>query len=555
MNQKFKLSAPVVFLLLAISSRGAAPVVSNVSVQQRSGTELVDINYTLSLDSSSSATVRMWFSSDNGANFTIKCESITGDVGQGISEGNRSAVWDGGTDWNNKFTNFGKIRVIARNGDLEPELNSTLSGISDSAPLVIWNKTFGGNENDQLRDIQILADGSTIISGQTFSDAIGDVSDSSKGATDGWIMKLDASGNKLWDKRIGGAGNDRFHSVLTSADGGFVFIGDSASDASGDKTDDRFGGWDYWLVKVDSNGSKLWDKTIGGENGDLTPVMTSSLEGGYVVAGRSSSNINGSKSEACKGDGADYWVIKFDADGKKLWDKTLGGSGSERPMSIKATLDDGYIIAGYSDSNASFDKSEDSKGGNDCWIVKIDADGKKIWDKTLGGPGSDSAYSIATTLDGSFVIAGNSESNSSGDKTLDSKGGKDFWIVKLDSSGNKLWDKTIGGYGNDVASSLSVYQDGSFIVAGWSDSNASGDKTLDSKGGKDFWIVKLAANGNKLWDKTIGGSGEDSDPKIISGLDGSFYIAGQSDSNSTGDKSQESKGLSDYWIIKLEAEL
>jgi len=191
----------------------------------------------------------------------------------------------------------------------------------------------------------------------------------------------------------------------------------------------------------------------------------------------------------------------------------------------------------------------------DFWIVKLDASGNKLWDKTIGGDGNEIASSLFVYQDGSFIVAGSSDSNASGDKSEDSKGLYDFWIVKLDASGNKVWDKTIGGNGNDSASSLLVYQDGSFIVAGSSDSNASGDKTLDSKGGSDFWVVGMDANGNKLWDKTIGGSGDDSNPQIISGANGKFYIAGQSDSNATGDKSQDSKGLLDYWIIKLEAEL
>ena len=191
----------------------------------------------------------------------------------------------------------------------------------------------------------------------------------------------------------------------------------------------------------------------------------------------------------------------------------------------------------------------------DFWIIKLDASGNKLWDKTIGGDGNETASSLSVFQDGSFIVAGSSNSNASGDKSEDSKGGNDFWIVKLDASGNKLWDKTIGGNGNDSASSLLVYQDGSFIVAGSSDSNATGDKSEDSKGGNDFWVVGMDANGNKLWDKTIGGSLEDYHPQIIAGPSGNFYIAGKSASDKSGDKSQDSKGLLDYWIIKLEAEL
>ena len=279
------------------------------------------------------------------------------------------------------------------------------------------------------------------------------------------------------------------------------------------------------------------------------------MDNKIIVAGDTPTLSGGDKTEAGQG-GRDFWIVKLDTNGSKLWDKTIGGSGHDFISSSTLSTENGdIIVAGKSESNATGDKSEDSKGGNDFWIVKLDASGNKLWDKTIGGNGNDSASSLLVYQDGSFIVAGSSDSNASGDKSEDSKGANDFWIVKLDASGNKLWDKTIGGNGNDSASSLLAYQDGSFIVAGSSDSNASGDKTLNNKGGRDFWAVGMDANGNKLWDKTIGGSGGDYHPQIISGANDNFYIAGKSDSNVTGDKSEDSKGLLDYWIIKLEAGL
>jgi hypothetical protein len=175
-----KVFFPLFFLFLSSTSWGAAPVVTNVFVQQRSGTKLVDINYTLVLDSNVTATVAMWFSSDNGANYSIKLESVTGDVGSGIGSGSKSVVWDAGVDWDNRFTNDGKIRVIARKGELEPDLNSTLGQGSNSVPIITWDKSFGSAGDVGATGIVVTEDG-IVIAGSSDSNASGDKSENSKG--------------------------------------------------------------------------------------------------------------------------------------------------------------------------------------------------------------------------------------------------------------------------------------------------------------------------------------------------------------------------------------
>jgi len=161
----------------------------------------------------------------------------------------------------------------------------------------------------------------------------------------------------------------------------------------------------------------------------------------------------------------------------KLWDKTYGGNREDAFKSVKKTSDGGYILAGYSGSDKSGDKSEESKGGRDYWVVKVKADGSKEWDKTFGGRNVDELQSIQQTKDNGYILGGTSSSGQSGDKTQASKGESDYWIVKLDANGNKVWDKSLGGSNSDRLTTVQQTSDSGYILGGYSHSGKSGDKS------------------------------------------------------------------------------
>jgi hypothetical protein len=195
----------------------------------------------------------------------------------------------------------------------------------------------------------------------------------------------------------------------------------------------------------------------------------------------------------------------------KQWDKDFGGSSSSSNdlTSLQQTTDGGYILGGFSDSPAGGDKTQPSQGSFDYWVVKIDAGGNKQWDKTFGGSSGDRLTSLHQTADGGYILGGYSSSGAGGDKTQASKGGDDYWVVKIDASGNKQWDKTFGGSNQDYLSSLQQTTDGGYILGGYSSSGSGGEKTQPSQGSFDYWVVKIDAGGNKQWDKGFGGSGTD----------------------------------------------
>jgi hypothetical protein len=372
---------------------------------------------------------------------------------------------------------------------------------TDSAGNIQWQNTIGGNDNDLLFSIQQTSDKGYILGGLSYSDSSGDKTENIVGplnfTCDYWIVKTDSLGYIQWQNTIGGNDNEEFFSVQQTTDGGYILDGTSYSDISGDKTENTIGGFgyqDYWIVKTDSLGNIKWQNTIGGDNGDQASSIQQTTDGGYILGGGSRSNISGDKTENnCDTtmSSSDFWIVKIDSVGNIQWQNTIGGSNFEGATCLQQTADGGYIIGGTSESNISCDKTENSNGGNDYLIVKTDSLGNIQWQNTIGGSDWDELQSIEQTSDMGYILGGLSKSNISGDKTENCKGGYDYWIVKTDNFGNIQWQRTIGGSSGDLLVTVRQTWDEGYILAGWSASNISGDKTENSNGNYDYWIIKL----------------------------------------------------------------
>jgi hypothetical protein len=429
------------------------------------------------------------------------------------------------------------------------------------APSKIWDKTIGGNDYDFATAIVATTDGGFVLVGPSSSGISGDKTEANRGGinefgfpyNDYWVVKINSLGQKVWDKTFGGNGEDFATSVVATNDGGFVIAGYSNSGISGDKTQASKGLIDFWVIKINGSGLKEWDKTIGGNNNDWAFSITTATDGGFVIAGDSSSDISGDKTEANPSSSiyGDYWVVKLSSTGIKVWDKQISGPSFDSAKSITTTTDGGFVVVGNSPSGIGYDKTEASRGQRDYWIVKLNSTGQIVWNKTIGGNKSDDPSAVVASNDGGFVIIGNSNSDISSEKTEANKGSDDYWVVKINSSGQKVWDKTLGGSGLETAKSLIALADGSFILAGSSESNISGDKTEVSIGFEDYWLVKIDNLGQKIWDKTFGSSTTDKANSIAASADGGFVIAGVSDGGISGNKTEVGNGDYDYWIVKI----
>jgi subtilisin family serine protease len=297
-----------------------------------------------------------------------------------------------------------------------------------------WQNTIGGSSNDYFQSIQQTVDGGYILGGSSQSGISGDKTEANQGGSDYWVIKLTATGAIDWQNTIGGGNNDDLQSIQQTTDGGYILGGYSWSGISGDKTEDSQGGWgdyDYWVIKLSTTGAIEWQNTIGGSSYDYLQSIQQTVDGGYILGGCSYSGISGDKTEANQGGSGDFWVIKLTATGSIVWQNTIGGNHDDYLQSIEQTVDGGYILGGRSNSGISGDKTEANLGYDDYWVVKLAVTGIVQWQNTIGGSGDDYLQSIQQTADGGYVLGGYSNSSISGYKTEAGEGGNDYWIIKL----------------------------------------------------------------------------------------------------------------------------
>ena len=235
-----------------------------------------------------------------------------------------------------------------------------------------------------------------------------------------------------WQKSLGGTNNDQAYSIQQTTDGGYIVAGWSSS-IDGDVTGNH-GGNDYWVVKLNSSGTIAWQKSFGGSNDDYAYSIQQTNDGGYIVAGWSRSNDGDVTGHYGTTNYYDYWVVKLNSTGTIEWQKSLGGSDHDYAYSIWQTTDGGYIVTGRSYSNDG--DVTGNHGGDDYWVVKLNSTGTIAWQKSLGGTNNDQAYSIQQTNDGGYIVAGRSYSN---DENVTGHHGTanyyDYWVVKLNSTG------------------------------------------------------------------------------------------------------------------------
>ena len=374
----------------------------------------------------------------------------------------------------------------------------------------------------------------------------GTVSNGNHGALDYLLVKLSISGNIQWQKKIGGTGSDTAYSIQQTTDGGYIVAGNSYSN-DGDVAGNH-GGSDAWVIKIDSNGDFQWQNSLGGTRDDEAYSIHQTSDGGYIAAGYTTSNDGDVTGNHGQGGSSDAWVIKINSTGTIQWQKTLGGTNDEVANSIQQTTDGGYIIAGSAASNDG--DVAGNKGGDDYWVIKLSSTGSIQWQKTLGGTSNDEAYSIQQTTDGGYIIAGTTTSNDV--DITGNHGDDDYWIVKLSNAGTIQWQKTLGGTSSDSANSIKQTTDGGYIVAGNSYSN-DGDIN-GNHGYNDYWIVKLSNIGAIQWQKALGGSSYDVASSIQQTADSGYIVVGRvsgSPTSNSGDITGMHGLLSDAWVVKL----
>ncbi|MCD4774465.1 MAG: T9SS type A sorting domain-containing protein [Candidatus Aegiribacteria sp.] len=368
--------------------------------------------------------------------------------------------------------------------------------VYSQSPDTLWTNGYGGWLWDYAYDVKSTDDGGFITAGLSNSYISGSI------YLQMYLVKTNGDGDMLWYKVIGPEYSDRGYSIQITEDGGFIITGSSEENTGGD-------GLNVYLVRTDCNGDTLWTKTYGGSLKDEGETVVITEDQGFAIAGYTYSYGAGDK---------DFYLIRTDSSGDTLWTKTYGGSGDDLAWSVAAVPGGGFIVAGRTASSGA--------GSWDVWLVRTNADGDMLWNKTFGGGGWDSALEVQCTADSGFIVNGYTMSSGAGQT--------DYYMLKIDASGNLLWSRTYGGSNYDNGTCIEQLPDGGYLLGGYTKSFG------DTNG--DFWIIRTDANGDSLWSQIYGGSGTEQLNGMDLTFDGGYVLAGKT--TSLGNSSS-------VWLIRL----
>lgn len=405
-------------------------------------------------------------------------------------------------------------------------------------------KTYGGSGIDEAVSVVETVDGSYMVFGTTRS-SDGDITDRSGNDSDYWLLKISASGEIIWSKTYGGSDDENASRITKTNDGGFLLSGYTTSN-DGDVSGNA-GFQDYWVVKIDAAGTILWNKNFGFSGSDQAFKAFQTSDGGYFVTGffdvSASGGAGNDVQRGIQHGVGEFWGIKLDASGNTQWRRYFGGSNNDRSYDALQTNDGGFLMTGTSESE-DFDKT-DPKGSYDYWAVRLTASGDMLWTKSFGGEEIDNSYASIKTNDGNYIMVG--DARSADQDVTAPRGNADAWLVKFDDNGNKIWQKSFGGSLFDTAQSIVQRNNGDYIISGHTRSS-DGD-LLKNNGLNDVWVFVIDGNGNLKFQNTIGGSKIDFASEAIETSDNKILIVGSSESNDLDITSN--KGSKDILIIKL----
>lgn len=356
----------------------------------------------------------------------------------------------------------------------------------------VWDNTFDIDKKDYAWDIESTKEGDYIVVGS---------SEKSNSEIYAWLLKLDKNGEEKCRKEYSNGEKSILFSLVGTNDDKFV--------AAGTTKNPNFNNEDIWVIKIDSEGNLIWNRTFRKE--DSSEYIYSIQEcddGGFILTG--SSDKFSSDRELID---ADIILLKIDKDGDKLWENSFSKTKHCAAKCVQQTDDNGFVIAGYTLSN-----------GRDVYIIKTDDKGTEQWNKTYGGNGEDKGYCVKKTDDDGFIIAGCTESYTPKDDW------GDLWLIKIDSTGVEQWNKTYGGKYSEEGYDLQKTDNGYLIL---------GDKSFIG-----CWLLKVDKKGDMLWNKTFeiddDQSYEEKAKSIESTEDNTYILLGN-----IGNLNEQ-----DIWVIK-----
>lgn len=414
-------------------------------------------------------------------------------------------------------------------------------------------KTIGGSQQDDFLSVVATPDGGAAAFGFTQSND-GDVVGKSATDSDYWLVKFDENLNIEWQQVFGGSNDDRGQDMISTSDGGFIVNGFTRS-LDGDVSQ-NFGFQDYWVVKLDANGSIQWERSIGYSGNDRGYGITSTKDGGYFATGfldvtasggegnDDFNNLKTNQETALPKHGVgEFRGIKLSGEGEMEWRRYFGGTNNDRSYGSLQTEDGGFIQVGHSESD-DFDITN-PRGSYDVWVVKTNSNGDLDWQKNFGGSSIEVGYDVIQTDDNNFMLVGYTRSDDQDVSNL--KGNADVWVIKFDNEGNKIWENTYGGPNFDAGRSIIPIGNDEYFVT--SSSQSQTDQLSSNYGLNDVWTFIIDGSGNLKWQKNIGGTGLDFGNDAAQNTKGEIFVVGSSESEDN--DFIINKGDKDAFILKL----
>lgn len=413
------------------------------------------------------------------------------------------------------------------------------------APAIKMQHSYGGSANDKASKALATADGGFIVVGSSLSDD--DDVTSNYGLNDVWIVKTDAAGNILWQKNYGGDNEDFGVSIIETFDGGYL-VGATTFSNTNDVTGNN-GFSDFWVFKIDANGTLIWSKVLGGSLLENLYQVKQLKDSSYVAVGSTDSDdgyVTGNHGES------DYWVVRLNQNGDTTWTACYGGTTTDVCRDMNQLANGDFVLAGYSNSNNG--DLTNNYGGFDYWVLRVDdVTDSIVWQYNYGGSYDDRAYSITLNNALGYLVVGSSYSNdinvSGHSGSVGPTGNSDLWALKLTNLGIIDWENSYGGLNDEASFDAVQLTDSSYTIAGYSSSLFT--NTTPNNGLTDYWIISLNRFGNRQWGEVYGGSLADFCFSIDTITNNSYLIAGNTFSNDS--DVTNNNGGSDYWVVKLDS--
>jgi hypothetical protein len=442
----------------------------------------------------------------------------------------------------------GSLDANAANGG-DADVSAGGNGGADADNSWAWATKIGPQGYDYGSAVAAYTDGSVYVTGSfTGTATFGSTTlTSSTGLPDMFLAKYDSNGSVLWAKNAGATMNAVGRSVAVLADGSVYVTGGFAGKATFGSTTLTFvGGTDIFLVKYDSDGNAVWARRAGsewsGEEGKSVAVLADGSA--YVTGSFTGSAMFGSKTLTAVGQaslygGEDVFLAKYDNDGNVLWATSAGGTGDEQGRSVAVLADGSAYVTGsfgtgqfgnsFGGDSVAFGTTTLVSASYDIFLAKFDANGAVLWAKSAGGDGDDAGNSVAILADGSAYVTGAIANGDAlfGSTTITAASGTDIFLAKYDGNGNVLWARSAGGTGNDGGYSVAARADGSACITGAATLGALfGSKSLSSTNETYLFLASYDPDGNVLWARSVGGTGYDYGQSLAALADGSLYVTG-----------------------------